>query len=59
MRPLERIPKLLKELERVWTKSPDLRFGQLLINLGIAPDSLELWQLESSDILKVLKNVKW
>lgn len=58
-RPIERIPKLLKELERVWNKTPDLRFGQLLIDLGIAPDSLQFWNLEDQDLLNHLVKIKW
>lgn len=32
MRDKKRIPKLLKMIERVWTKYPDMRFGQLIVN---------------------------
>lgn len=35
-----------------WTRNPDLRIGQLLINLGVLPDHLELWNLEYDEILK-------
>jgi|GEM_PF-874182 len=31
MRDKNRIPKILKELERVWKKNPDLRLGQLIM----------------------------
>lgn len=30
MRDKERIPLMLKEIERIWEKSPDLRFNQLM-----------------------------
>ncbi len=33
MRPIERIPKILKRLEEVWKKNPDLRLGQLISNV--------------------------
>ena len=33
MRDPNRIKLLLEKLEKVWMKSPDLRFGQLLENL--------------------------
>ncbi len=33
MRNPDRIPKILKRLEEVWLKNPDLRFGQLIENV--------------------------
>ena len=36
---------------RYWKKSPDLRFGQILINFGILSDSLKIWCDEENDIL--------
>lgn len=33
MRDPERIPKLCSELERLWKKVPDWRFGQLMSNV--------------------------
>lgn len=33
MRDPERIPRILAKLEEVWRASPDLRLGQLLVNL--------------------------
>lgn len=42
MRDKKRIPKLLKMIERVWTKYPDMRFGQLIVNcLGTDPFYIE------------------
>ena len=38
-----------------WTRNPDLRIGQLLINLGIVPDNLVLYNLECNAILKAQK----
>jgi len=60
MRPKERIPKLLKLIEKEWEKekNQDMRFGQLLINLGVAPDSLQFWNLEDDLIIKHLEKVK-
>ena len=59
MRDTKRISKILKELERIWNKSPDLeRLGHLLINIGISPDSVGFWNLEDDDILNHLKKTK-
>jgi uncharacterized protein YihD (DUF1040 family) len=33
MRDPDRIPRILKKLEQAWTAHPDLRLGQLLVNL--------------------------
>lgn len=42
MRDKKRIPKLLKMIERVWVKYPDMRFGQLIVNcLGTDPFYIE------------------
>ena len=32
MRDIKRIKKILKRLEKIWEKSPDLRLGQLILN---------------------------
>ena len=58
MRPIERIPKLLELIKKEWEKSPDQRFGQLLINLGISPDNLWFWNLEDDDTIKLLEKIK-
>ena len=58
MRPIERIPKLLELIQKEWEKSPDQRFGQLLINLGISPDNLQFWNLQDDLIIKHLEKVK-
>lgn len=33
MRDPNRIPMILQRLEKVWEKNPDLRFGQLILNV--------------------------
>lgn len=49
MRDPKRIPKVLKEIERLWKKYPDLRLGQLLINADI-----DYW-MEEDDLLERLR----
>jgi len=58
MRDVNRIKVMLKELERHWNKYPDMRFGQLLINLGVCEDSMRLWGLEDDKLIEWLKEVK-
>jgi len=41
----------MKWLTKEWKQSPDLRFGQLLINKGLVEDSLGTWNAEISDYL--------
>ena len=36
---------------KYWLKYPDLRFGQLLINLEFMPDKMRIWNDEESEIL--------
>lgn len=41
-----------KEFLDYWNEYPDQRVGQVLINLGIIPDSFKTWLDEEVDILK-------
>jgi len=59
MRDKKRIKRILKELERVWNDVPDMRFGQLLINLGIVDDSFRVWNIQDSITEKILKETEW
>jgi len=59
MREKERIKRILNKIEKIWNKHPDLRFGQLLINLGIVEDSLRVWNNEDNVLEEYLKGVKW
>jgi hypothetical protein len=49
MRNKERIKPFLEYIESEWNKSPDQRFGQLLINLGIVNDDFKTWNDEITD----------
>ena len=55
MRDPKRIDRILKLIERYWKNSPDQRFGQLLINLGIANDEIRLCTNEDNDLEEYLK----
>ena len=42
MRDVNRIPDFLKTVEEVWRKYPDMRFGQVVVNvLGVDPFYVE------------------
>lgn len=49
MRNPNRIKPFLNYIEQMWNNNPDLRFGQLLVNLGIVDDSLRTWNAEMTD----------
>lgn len=56
MRDPQRIKKILHALETIWSKQPDIRFGQLLINLLIVNDNIRLWNNEDDALLDFLNN---
>lgn len=58
MRDPKRIDLILGLIEKKWKKYPDMRFCQLMINLGVMPDALNRWTLEDDDLLKHLKKVR-
>lgn len=62
MRDEKRIDRILGLIKEIWEKSPDQRFGQLMINLGVFKDSPIVWigedyKLENrlNELLKKLK----
>ena len=55
MRDKKRIKRILKILEEYWNNSPDQRFGQLLINLGVVDDSTRVWRNEDDALEQYLK----
>jgi hypothetical protein len=57
MRDQQRISRILGMIEDHWRMYPDMRFGQLLINLGLMPDSIEYWKIEDDKVEKHLKRI--
>lgn len=55
MRPKERIPEVLKEIEKIWEKRPDLRLGQLILNLHM--DKFYLYSVEDDKLIEKLKEL--
>ena len=61
MRNPKRIKKILKAIEKIWEKHPDLRLGQLIWNsmAGVgkwnAPEANPLFFIEDEDLEKMLK----
>lgn len=54
MRDPKRIPKILKELQEIWEKNPDLRLGQLISNASI---DRHLYFMEDVELLSNIKRV--
>lgn len=50
MRERARIKRILNLIEELWNKSPDQRFGQLLINLSVVEDSILVWNNEDDGL---------
>ncbi len=58
MRDINRIPKILSELEQIWKENPDLRLGQLMI-IATRPKNPcpEVFYIEDEDILKGIQSI--
>ena len=52
MRDEKRIPRVLKELEELWVKYPDLRLGQLI---GNVVEDVALYYIEDEDLVRMLQ----
>ena len=50
MRDEKRIKRILKLIEKIWSKYPDQRFGQMLINNFVIEDNLKEWNMEDVDL---------
>lgn len=54
MRNPDRIPKILNEIEKIWQRHPDLRLGQLILNLEYR---LPLYNVEDEELVAALKSL--
>lgn len=53
MRDPKRIKRILEQLERIWTKNPDFRFGQLIMSITKTGEhSPKLFNLEDDEFIK-------
>lgn len=53
MRDPNRIPKFCNKLAEIWSKYPDFRFGQFIMN---AFDNVDIWYAEDDKIIQHLEN---
>jgi len=52
MRDPKRIPKMLNELKGIWSTFPDLRLGQLLVNVT---ERSTLYYMEDDELMKKIR----
>jgi len=50
----ERIARMIQQLASAWHAFPDMRLGQLVLNITRAETTSDLWNLEDSQIEKLL-----
>ena len=53
MRDPKRINKCLRKIKEVWSKHPDLRLGQLLLN--IVPNANSSYFIEDEELINLLE----
>lgn len=54
MRDPNRIPKVLEYVQRVWERNPDLRLGQLIVNL-MTPRFADIFYVEDDQLLDAIR----
>lgn len=55
MRNPKRIPKILKEIGKIWKENPDLRFCQMIVNL--MGKGIDIYYLEDKYLIRELRKV--
>jgi uncharacterized protein YihD (DUF1040 family) len=55
MRDPKRIPEILNQISQCWNTYPDLRLGQLLLNVS-AKYSKDLYYIEDEELVKLLRD---
>lgn len=54
MRDQKRIERMIERLETAWHAFPDMRLGQLVLNITRAANTSDLWNLEDDQIEQLL-----
>lgn len=54
MRDEKRIDRIMDIIKDTWKQNPDMRFGQLLINMWLIEDTYVTWSTEDDDIEKII-----
>ena len=56
MRDITRIPRMIKTIEDLWLRAPDMRFGQLIENLKTFSGYEDLFYLEDDSFEQLCKD---
>lgn len=56
MRDISRIPRMIEELERLWIRFPDWRFGQLIENIKSFSGKEDLYYMEDDEFEKLIQD---
>jgi len=56
MRKITRIPVILEQIEQIWEKYPDLRLGQLIVNVISDSNPTSLYYIEDEDLISKLQD---
>jgi uncharacterized protein YihD (DUF1040 family) len=56
MRDIKRIKPFLERLEKIWSKYPDLRFGQMVINYT-QMQHFDGYHIEDEEMITALENL--
>lgn len=56
MRKVTRIPAILEQIEQIWEKYPDLRLGQLIVNVISDSNPTSLYYIEDEDLISKLQD---
>ena len=57
MREPARMKRILGEIEKTWEENPDMRFFQLLINMGLIEDDALRWNYEDDTLEEFFSKV--
>ena len=58
MRDVKRIERIMELFKQYWLSHPDERFGQMIINIGMAPDDNIVWHIEDDKMEEHLKKLQ-
>lgn len=50
----DRIIRMLAKIHEIWDETPDMRLGQLLVNLDVAPPNTDIFYIEDDVMEKTI-----
>lgn len=57
MRDQERIPDMLKRIEKIWQEAPDMRLGQLILNVFSLHNGVDsrVYNMEDEEFIQTIE----